>query len=130
MIEYREIDEHAMVEIIVHGRLTEEDFDIIARSLERFIRKHKKIKVLEIIEDYKGFDMPVMFKGIKFDFRYMKNYASCAVVTNVGWIRTLTNMLSPFFPVDLKTYRVNEVEKARHWLKSKSCDHNNNILCQ
>ncbi|MFW0777557.1 MAG: STAS/SEC14 domain-containing protein [Rickettsiales bacterium] len=116
--EYKEVPELKTVEIMVDGKVTVEDFDKIAPQLEKFIETHGTIKILEIIKNFGGFDIALLGKGMVFDMKHMKNFSHCAVVAEEGWIGPFTRMLSPFFNVEIKTFLLEEADKARNWLKT------------
>ena len=59
------------VEIVVNGKVTKDDYNRIAGQLESFISTHGRIKVLEVIRDFKGIDPAVIVEGIKFDIKHL-----------------------------------------------------------
>jgi hypothetical protein len=56
MLSYKEYDNAQAVEIVLSGRLSTEEFDKIAQKLEAFIKRHRQIRVLEVIKDFEGMD--------------------------------------------------------------------------
>ena len=117
-VTYKEYPEHKLVEIGVDGKVTSEAFDHVADKMETFIALHGKVKIIEIITDFDGFDWDVIGKGIKFDFEHLKDFSHCAVVTDSGWIGPFTRMLSPLFTIQIKTFPMSDIELARAWIKT------------
>lgn len=117
---YKEHPEEKMVEIEVDGKVTSEDFDSIAPSVESFIAQHGKIKLLEIIRDFSGFELSVLAKGIKFDVKHMKDFSHCAVVSESGWVGPFTRMAAPFFDIEIKNFSIDQEPAAREWLRSEN----------
>ena len=113
---YNEDDALGLVELRVDGKVTEAEFDAIAGRLEVFIERHGTIRLLEIIEDFGGFEFAAMGKGIKFDIEHLRDLSHCAVVTDSGWIGPFTRLLAPFFSIQIKVFRMAELERAREWL--------------
>lgn len=113
---YKEYPEKKLVEIGVHGKITNEDFDRIAGQMHDFIKEHGKVKILEVISDFDGFDWEVLGKGIKFDIEHLKDFSHCAVVTDSGWIGPFTRMISPFFHVQIKTFSMDDLQEAEDWI--------------
>lgn len=116
--EYKEYADLKTVEIMMDGKLTEEDFDRVAEQIEAFIKTHGKIKIIEIIRNFGGFEWAAFTKGFKFDMEHMKDFSHCAVVTDEGWIGPFSRMLAPFFSIGIKTFKLEEEQQARDWLKS------------
>ena len=54
-------------EIIVDGKATKEDSEQVTGQLHKFNETHGIIKFLEVIQNFKGFDLSVIWDGIKFD---------------------------------------------------------------
>ncbi|MGE0754418.1 MAG: STAS/SEC14 domain-containing protein [Alphaproteobacteria bacterium] len=115
--EYREFADDKIVEIVVDGKVTEADLHRITEGMERFIEAHGRIKILEIIHSFSGVELSILGKGIQFDMKHMKDFSHCAVVTDSGWIGPFTRMLAPFFSIEIRTFRLDEKEKALIWLK-------------
>ena len=116
--EYKEHAALRTVEIIINGKVTEEDFDNITSKMEAFIKAHGKIKIIEIIKDLSGFELTTLGKGIKFDIEHLKDFTHCAVVSNHGWIGPFARMMSPFFSIEIKTFNLDEEQQARDWLET------------
>lgn len=114
---YKEHPTLKTVEIIVDGKVTADEFHSIMPQMEAFIEKHGKIKILEIVKNFGGMSLSVMLEGIKFDFKHIKDFSHCAVVTDEGWIGPFTRLFTPFFDVEVKTFKLSEEVNARKWLK-------------
>lgn len=115
-VTYKEHPESALAEVTVNGNLTEADFDRIAPLLEAFIARCGKVKILEIIDGFPGFDAAVIKKGAAFDIKHLKHLTHCAVVTDSRAIGFFTRLLSPLFSVEIRVYKAAEEAEARKWL--------------
>ena len=113
---YQEYPQQKLVELHVDGKVTEADFDDVAARLEAFIARHGKIKLIEIIENFDGFELAAASKGVRFDIEHLRDFSHCAVVTDSGWIGPFTRLLAPFFSIRIRTFRLAEIERARAWL--------------
>ncbi|MEO0413134.1 MAG: STAS/SEC14 domain-containing protein [Pseudomonadota bacterium] len=116
---YKEHPDTKIAEIIVDGDVTEEEFDAIAPKLEAFIQAHGRIKILEVIKNFTGFDWTMIPKGIAFDFEHLKDFSHCAVVTDSGWIGPFTRAAAPFFSVQIRTFSLAQQDMAWQWLVSE-----------
>ncbi len=113
---YRTIPETKTFELTVSGKITPEDFDALSGPLDAFVKEHDKIKLLEIIEDFQGFDPTMLWKGIKYDIRILPHITHCAVVSDMGWLSPITKAAGAFIGTKLRTFDLAEVEAARAWL--------------
>ena len=59
----------------------------------------------------------MIWDGMKFDFKHMKDYGRCGVVSDSGWIGFFTRAFAPFFDVDIKTFTLEEEAEARNWVE-------------
>lgn len=118
-MEYKEDTETNTIELVIDGRVTEDDYNRVISQLEAFIEAQpdKQIKILEIIKNYDGFDFAVLGKGIKFDIDHHQNYKKCAVVSNSGWIGPFSRFVGMFLACDIRTFKLNEVDQAKDWLQ-------------
>lgn len=114
--EYVEYPEQKTVEIRVEGRVSAEDFEQIAGHMEAFIQQHGKVKLIEVVRDFDGFDLSILKDAIRFDRKHLKDFTHCAVVSDSGWIGPFARFMSRFLDMELRVFRMDEVEKAREWL--------------
>lgn len=117
-VTYKEIPEEKTVELTVSGKVTKEDFNRISTQFEAFIDQHGEIKLIEIISDFKGFDPSVVWDGLKFDMKHIKNISHCAVVSDIGWMTPLAKTAGALVSTKLRTFDMNQVDEAKNWLKA------------
>ena len=117
--EYKENPVLSTVEIMVNGKVTETDYDQITTEMEAFIAQQPgKIKLIEIINDFRGFDWSILGKGIKFDMKHLKDFSHCAVVTDKGWIGPFSRLVGTVIECEIRVFKLDELDKARAWLES------------
>lgn len=121
---YKEIPEQKTAEIIVDGKVTKEDFDQITGQLHKFIETHGKIKFLEVIKNFKGFDPSVIWDGIKFDMQHLRFISHCAVVSDIGWISPISRAAGAFMSTKLRTFSLDQLNEARQWIKNPDTPEN------
>lgn len=113
---YRMIPETKTFEFTVSGKVTTADFDALAGPMEDFVEEHGTIKLLEIIEDFHGFDPTMLWKGMKFDLKILPHISHCAVVSDMGWLSPLTKAAGAFMATKLRTFDLADLDSARAWL--------------
>lgn len=112
---YKEHDTAPVVVIRVIGRVTQHDMDEMMPKLEAFISRHGKVRIVEIIESFEGFDPTTVFDGLKFDYMHMSDVTHAAVVSDVAWIGMMTRAASLVVPVTVRTFTMDQLEQARAW---------------
>ena len=118
MFEYKENAENKTIEIIIDGKIEQEEFDKVAPQMEDFIGAHGKIKVLEEIRKFEGMDPSVFWDGLKFDMKHLKDVSHCAVVSDLGWVGPVAKASGVFFSCKIRTFPTNKLGEAKEWLKS------------
>ncbi|WP_306152770.1 STAS/SEC14 domain-containing protein [Roseovarius sp. MMSF_3281] len=115
-IQYSEDPETRTVEIIVADRITQEDYDAVAERMQTFIDTHGTIRLIEVIENFQGFDPTMIWSGIKFDMKNLRHISHVAVVSDIGWIGPLSKAAGALLTTKLRTFDTAEVEAAREWI--------------
>ena len=112
---YTEHDSAPVAEIRVISRVTQNDMSKIIPQLEAFIKKHGTIRIVEIIEDFEGFDPSTILDGMRFDLEHLKDISHVAVVSDKGWLGMMSVAAGMVLPVTLRVFSMAEVEAARAW---------------
>lgn len=116
-IQYHLDNEHAIVELTVHGKITKTDFNDIADEFKTFIDEHQTIKILEYVESFPRFPLSLLWRGLKFDIKHLKNISHCAVVTDSHVIKAIAKMTNLFTRCRVRVFRLQNVNEASEWLK-------------
>ena len=116
MLSYTEIDNLAAVEIVITGRVSAEEFDATAQQLERFIARHGRIRVLEVVRDFKGMNAASFWHDLRFSLRYLAHFSRCAIVTEAKWLSLWSAVAEPFLNCEVAYFGPDEEDSARDWL--------------
>lgn len=112
---YTEHETLPVVELRVVGRVTQHDMDEIIPKLSAFIERHGKIRLVEIIEVFDGFEPSTILDGMRFDYQHLRDVTHAAVVSDIGWIGVLTRAAGMVMPVSLRVFPMSEIDAARDW---------------
>ena len=116
MLSYKEYDNAQAVEILLAGRVSTEEFDVVATKLEAFIARHGHARVLEIVKDFEGMDAIAFWHDIKFSLRHVKDFSRVAIVCNADTHHLWSSLVAPFMGCEVEHFSPGEVEAARDWL--------------
>ncbi len=115
-VTYNASDETKTVELTVSGKVTQSDWDAVAPQFEKFVEKNGTIRLVEIIESFKGFDPSLLWEGIKLDFKVIPHISHCAVVSDISWISPISKAAGAVMSMQLRTFPLAQVDDARAWI--------------
>ncbi len=117
---YSENDKTKTAEIVIQGRITRQDFNNVSKRLEGFIARHGKVKLIEKIDDYKGFEMSALGPSLAFNFRNWSKISHCAVLSNTPLMGAFVKASNAMSPIDIKSYKntAQGLKAARKWTQS------------
>ena len=98
------------------GAWATEEFDAIAKKLEAFIKRHRQVRVLEVIQDFEGMDAAAFWHDVKFSLRYLHDFRRLAIVTNPDMHHLWSALVAPFMRRKVEHFPPGEVDAARAWL--------------
>ena len=115
-LKYTEFPSDRLIEVIVDGKVTEDDLNRIMPQVEAFIADGDgPIRMVEVIRSFSGLEASALWSGLKFDLHNIKHIARCAVVSDLGWIGPITTMASAVMPTTLRTFKLEQADEARVW---------------
>ena len=117
-IKYHEHATQPVFEIEVAGKITQADMDSVLPRLEAFLQRHGKVRMVEVIPTFEGFELSTIWEGIKFDVAHIRDIDRVAVVTDVGWIGGVTRALCRVSPLEIRVFDTAELEAARAWVEA------------
>lgn len=112
---YSEHETAPVAEIRIVGRVTQNDMDHVLPKLEALIRKHGRIRLVEVVESFDSFDPTTILDGIKFDYEHLRDVTHAAVVSDIPWIGFMTRASSMVMPVAIRTFTMDQLNEARAW---------------
>jgi len=117
MLSYQEIPGTNIAELVVDGKVTRQDFEDIAGRMEKLIEEHGRVRLLEEIRSFGGFELSVLWDDMKFAFGHLKDFERVAVVTDKGWIKNWSKFGNIFIKADVRVFEPSQIEDARAWLR-------------
>jgi len=115
---YKEDAVSKTIELVVNGKVTQQDWEDVVPKFEKFLDQHGTIRLIEIIESLKGFDPVLIWEGIKLDIKVIPKISHCAVVSDIGWISPVSKAAGMFMPTKMRTFDLAQVDDARAWIAS------------
>lgn len=116
MLDYRENPLTGVVEIVIDGPISREDFRRVAENLEDAMRRHGKLRVLEELRAFGGMDLATWADDIRFGFKHLNDFSRAAVVTDKAWVQPLAKLAGALSPAEVRVFPLDDKQAARAWL--------------
>ncbi|SMY08323.1 STAS/SEC14 domain-containing protein [Flavimaricola marinus] len=114
-VTYVEDPETKTVEFTVDGHISREDYDKIVEPMQKFIDTHGKIKLVEVVKGFTGFDPTVILPGMFFDMRNIMHISHVAVVSDIAWFSPFIQAASAVSPIQMRSFTLAQIDAARRW---------------
>lgn len=116
-------DNSNTIEIKVDSVLKMADFDKITPLVDELINKHGKINVFINSPNFSGWEN---FAAAKADFNFVRkhhqNVNRLALIVGPLWKHIIVTIGRIFLHPEIRTFKNDEVNKAREWLKFGNLD--------
>lgn len=114
---YHSSNDNNVVEIVVEGTITADDFEKVLPQMKADLQRHGKIKVLEEIRSFEGIDPMALWIDLQNAY-LAKDVTHGAIVADAKWIRTLTEAIGAIIPMEIRAFEQSQIDEARAWLAS------------
>jgi hypothetical protein len=101
------------------GIITAQDYrDVLIPMVEEKLTTHHKIKCLVVLDDeYTTYSGDAAWADMKFGLDHVRDFARCAMVTDIGWMTKAARLFMPLMPFTFEAFPLAELEKAKEWIK-------------
>lgn len=101
-----------------HNQVTAADYErVIIPDIEAAFAINRKLRVIfHIDQDFTGFDAAAMWDDAKLGMRHFSGWERAALVTDVGWLRTLAKTLGFLSPGEFRLFGTAALDEARAWV--------------
>lgn len=102
------------------GKISKEDYEKVFEPLFEEARQqglHLRL-LYEVGPEYQGFTPGAAWEDLKIGPRALRLFEGCAVVSDIGWIREWTRLVSFLLPWPVRVFGIDERDKAIDWLSS------------
>ena len=99
------------------GKVTHEDYqNILIPNAETMMAKGP-IKMLYVIgDDFTGYELEALWDDGAFGVKHWHDFSRIAVVADHVWLRAAVGLFKPFFPHEVRLYRLSDLAAAKAWL--------------
>ena len=106
-----------VIEITVDGAITRADYETVVAALEAELAKGDKVRVIEIIRAIGHIDAALWWQDVRWAFGHMNKFGRCAVVTDKGWVGSITRAVAALMPSEIRVFSLAGLDEARAWVR-------------
>jgi hypothetical protein len=102
------------------GTVTHEDYQKLLIPAAETKMGEGPIKMLYVAgSDFAGYELEAMWEDAAFGFKHWHEFKRIAMVTENTWLRAAVTMFSPFFPSEIRLFKLEELAAAKDWIIGK-----------
>jgi len=106
-----------VIELTVDGAITAADYEKVVGVLETELANREKLRVVEVIHAVGHIDAAVWWRDVRWAFGHMGKFGRCAVVTDKGWVGSITRAVAALMPAEIRVFPLAGLDEARTWVR-------------
>jgi hypothetical protein len=101
------------------GKVTHEDYQNILIPKAEAMMAKGPIKMLYVIgAEFTGYELEALWDDSTFGAKHWRDFSHVAVIADQTWVRGLVSMFKPFFPCEVRLFRLADLAAAKAWIAS------------
>jgi len=105
-----------LLEVVVSGKLSADDYETLQPAVESLIEQVGKIKILFVMHDFHGWEMGAVWEDIKFATKHCMHISKIAMVGESEWEKWMAMICKPFTMSSIKYFDAGQEAEAQAWL--------------
>lgn len=102
------------------GKVTHEDYRNVLIPVAETMMANGPIRMLYVAgPDFFGYELEALWDDTAFGFKHWRQFTRVGVVTENPWLRAAITMFSPFFPSQVRLFKLSELGAAKAWITGK-----------
>ncbi len=109
-----------VIGVSAEGTVTRDDYETVLIPLLKaeYDRGHRVRLLFQLGANFSGYTPGAAWDDLKVGLKYLRLFERCAVVSDIGWIRTSSQFVGSFLPCPTRVFANAELETAVAWLAS------------
>lgn len=108
--------EFKYIEILVDGDINKDSVTALLSLLEKRIEEWGEINLLEDVRGIGKVELAAFWRDLRFGIKNLKKIPKTAIVTDLHWVKNISNFLDPIVEMDIEVFTGKELDQARAWL--------------
>jgi len=105
-----------VLEILVSGRFSADDYNHLVPEVERLINLHGKMRIVFEMFKFRGWELGAVWEDIKFDFKHFADIDRLAVIGDRKWQEWMPIICRPFTTAAVRCFERGAAREARRWV--------------
>ena len=118
MLTYEKKPKSAFAEIVVDGKITDEEMNSAIEKMKADLDSGGKLKLLEDVRSFVGMEPTAFFKDPRFGIAMMKGVSHVALVTDAMMLKMAAEAFNLVSPTQIKVFDRAKIDEARTWLSA------------
>lgn len=106
-----------LIALTVDGAIHRPDYEAAVAAIDELLKSQDKLNVIEVVRDIGWIDAEVWWNDLILHLSHHRCFHRVAVVSDKGWVGSLTRFLAPLYPAEIPTFGLGQLEQAREWAK-------------
>ena len=103
------------------GTVTHEDYRTVLIPKAEAMMAKGQIKMLYIIrKEFASYELEALWDDGAFGIKHWREFKRIAVVADQAWIRASVSMFAPFFPAEVRLFKLSDLVAAKEWIGTKN----------
>jgi hypothetical protein len=119
MLTVQDVADTNIVEIVVDGRISAEQFKHATALMDQKIQAYGSVSVLEHIQRLRMPELAMVWDDLKWGLIHIRHLDRVAVISDQGWLRTATKAWKPIMGERIRAFPSSQIEQARQWLRTE-----------
>ncbi len=107
-----------ILELVVSGKLSQEDYGRFVPEAERQIERHGQVRLLVRLDDFDGWEAGALWTDLKFDLKHFNDVERLAIVGQTKFHKGMSLFSKPFTMAEVRYFDYDRLEEARAWVAS------------
>lgn len=106
------------LELDIHGKVEEQDFEHFVPIAEERIAERGQIGLLVNVSDFEGYSASGLWEDLKFDVKHYSDVSRLALVSSDPSDKWMATVSKPFTAADVKFFSTDQLDNARQWVQT------------
>lgn len=89
-------------------------------AFERLVQELGPVAMLIDVTALEGWDAQGLWRDLRFDATHQNAFGPMAIVGDERWQGWGTKLSKPFFKAEMRFFRPEQIDGARHWLRGSA----------
>jgi hypothetical protein len=99
------------------GKVTHEDYrEVLIPAAEAQIAQGPVRMLYVAGPGFTGYELEALWDDAAFGLKHWRQFKRVAVVTESAWLRAAITMFRPFFPSEIRLFKLAELAAAKNWI--------------